>query len=120
MDNVPTELVISIIQPQVLSSCTIMLLVSAEPAKLSSLFSPHTLQFSQAVTTFQNKATGQLSLITCTMNWLGTGARIFTTIQETQDAIILAAFVSSFAMNSIILVQFLLYPVTVAKVKKQI
>lgn len=71
------------------------------------------------MTTYQNKATGQLSIITCTMNWLGTGARIFTTIQETQDMIILATFITSFLMNTIILVQFLWYPAQPDKDKKQ-
>ena len=77
------------------------------------------MQLSQIVTTFKNGATGQLSLITCTMNWLGTGARIFTTLQETQDPIILATFTSSFLMNTIILAQFACYPALPPKPAKK-
>ncbi|CAI8019478.1 Mannose-P-dolichol utilization defect 1 protein homolog [Geodia barretti] len=76
-------------------------------------------RLSQIVTTFKNGATGQLSLITCTMNWLGTGARIFTTLQETQDPIILATFTSSFLMNTIILAQFACYPALPPKPAKK-
>ena len=70
------------------------------------------------MTTFRNRSTGQLSLITCTLNWLGTGARIFTTIQETQDPIILASFTTGFVMNSVILAQFICYPAQPPKAKK--
>jgi len=66
-------------------------------------------QLTQVYTTFVNKSTGQLSLITSFMNWAGTLSRIFTTIQETQDAIILTTFLTSFALNGIILVQFVIY-----------
>ena len=52
------------------------------------------------------------------MNWLGTGARIFTTLQETQDLIILATFASGFFMNSVILAQFICFPAKPGKIKK--
>ena len=67
------------------------------------------LQLSQVVTTFVNKTTGQLSMITCLLNWLGTAARIFTTLQETQDFIMLVNYVSSFVVNTVIMVQFVVY-----------
>jgi mannose-P-dolichol utilization defect protein 1 len=94
--------------PNVLS----MLQTSVIPMMLLS-------RLSQIITTFKNGTTGQLSLITCTMNWLGTGARIFTTLQETQDPIILATFTSSFFMNSIILAQFACYPALPPKPAKK-
>ena len=43
------------------------------------------------------------------MNWAGTASRIFTTIQETGDTIILLMFVTNFIMNGVILIQFYLY-----------
>lgn len=69
---------------------------------------PHS-QLSQVYTTFVNKTTGQLSLITSYLNWSGTAARIFTTMQETQDPIMLSMFITSFVLNSIIMVQFVMY-----------
>lgn len=69
---------------------------------------PHS-QLSQVYTTFVNRTTGQLSLITSYLNWSGTAARIFTTMQETQDPIMLSMFITSFVLNSIIMVQFVMY-----------
>jgi mannose-P-dolichol utilization defect protein 1 len=66
-------------------------------------------QISQVYTTFANKTTGQLSVITSYLNWSGTAARIFTTLQETQDPIILIMYISSFIVNSIIMLQFGIY-----------
>jgi len=56
-----------------------------------------------------NKTTGQLSFITSFLNWAGTAARIFTTVQETKDPILILMYLSSFTVNSIILLQFLIY-----------
>lgn len=56
-----------------------------------------------------NKTTGQLSFITAFLNWGGTAARIFTTVQETEDPILLLMYLSSFTMNFIILIQFAIY-----------
>lgn len=75
---------------------------------LHSLFSL-CVQLSQVYTTFVNKTTGQLSVITSFLNWSGTAARIFTTLQETQDPIILITYTSSFIVNSIIMLQFGIY-----------
>jgi len=66
-------------------------------------------RLSQVVATFMNKTTGQLSFITSFLNWAGTAARIFTTVQETEDPILILMYISSFTVNSIILLQFLIY-----------
>ena len=76
---------------------------------LSLPLSSHVQQMYQVYTTFINKTTGQLSVITSYMNWSGTAARIFTTVQETQDPIILMMYTSSFIVNSIIMLQFGIY-----------
>ena len=81
------------------------------PLTLSIYYFPLSLssQLSQVYTTFVNKTTGQLSVITSFLNWSGTAARIFTTLQETQDPIILIMYTSSFIVNSIIMLQFGIY-----------
>ena len=66
-------------------------------------------QFTQIFTIYANGTTGQLSLITSYLNWSGSAARIFTTMQETQDPITLLMFAISFTLNTIIMVQFVIY-----------
>lgn len=63
----------------------------------------------QIYTTYSNKSTGQLSLITSFLNWAGTASRIFTTLQETQDLIMLIMYITSFTLNGVILLQFFIY-----------
>ncbi len=63
----------------------------------------------QVITTYQNGSTGQLAFITALMNWLGTLGRIFTTVKETMDPLILASFTTSFGLNTVIMIQFLWY-----------
>ena len=63
----------------------------------------------QVIATYQNGSTGQLAFITALMNWLGTLGRIFTTVKETMDLLILASFSISFILNTIIMIQFLWY-----------
>ncbi len=58
---------------------------------------------------YSNGSTGQLSLITSYLNWSGAAARIFTTMQETQDPITLLIFSISFTLNTIIMIQFVVY-----------
>ena len=56
-----------------------------------------------------NGTTGQLSFITAYLNWAGNAARIFTTLQETEDMLMIATFTTSFTVNSIVLFQFYWY-----------
>lgn len=63
----------------------------------------------QIVTNFQNSSTGQLSAITQALLFFGSLARIFTSIQETGDFIIILSFVVGVVMNGIIMIQILYY-----------
>ncbi|XP_064394212.1 mannose-P-dolichol utilization defect 1 protein homolog [Halichondria panicea] len=66
-------------------------------------------RFTQMYAIYSNGSTGQLSLITSYLNWSGAAARIFTTMQETQDPITLLIFSISFTLNTIIMIQFVVY-----------
>lgn len=63
----------------------------------------------QIKSNFTNGHTGQLSFITSLMNFLGALARLFTVVQEVDDSLILANIVSVFVLNTVIVLQFLLY-----------
>ena len=67
------------------------------------------LQMSQIVNTFRLGSTGQLSFITYLLLWGGAIARVFTTIQETSDPLMLIQFCSTVILNTIIVIQFLIY-----------
>ena len=56
-----------------------------------------------------NGHTGQLSFITNLMNFLGCLARLFTVIQEVDDSLILFNIATVFSLNTIIVLQFLMY-----------
>lgn len=66
-------------------------------------------KMSQAYTNYQNSSTGQLSAITCFMLFFGSLARIFTSIQETGDSIIILTYCVSTLTNGIIVAQLLYY-----------
>ena len=61
------------------------------------------------MTNYKNGHTGQLSAITTFMNLAGTLARIFTTLQEVDDALILFSFVCSSLLNGILAFQVIIY-----------
>merc|ERR1719367_1887572 len=63
----------------------------------------------QIVTNFKNGHTGQLSAVTVFLLALGAIARIFTSIQETGDQIVILTYVCSSAVNCIIALQVLMY-----------
>lgn len=66
-------------------------------------------KMSQAFTNFSNGSTGQLSAVTCFMLFFGSLARIFTSIQETGDSIIILTYCVSTLTNGIIVLQLLYY-----------
>ena len=66
-------------------------------------------RITQILKSYKDKSTGPLSTITFGLNMLGNLARIFTTIKETKDPIILGGFVISFILNLIILLQIIYY-----------
>ena len=63
----------------------------------------------QVVTNYKNGSTGQLSAITCFLLFGGSIARIFTSIQETGDLIIIVTYCVSTVANCALVVQLLWY-----------
>lgn len=66
-------------------------------------------KMSQAYTNFSNGNTGQLSAVTCFMLFFGSLARVFTSIQETGDSLIIITYVLSTFSNGVIVAQLLYY-----------
>lgn len=66
-------------------------------------------KLSQAVTNYKNGSTGQLSAATCFMLLAGSAARIFTSIQETGDTIMVVIYLVSTFANAVIVAQLLYY-----------
>jgi len=63
---------------------------------------------------FQKKSIGALSFLTVFMQFGGSAARIFTTIKEVSDPIILIGFITGTVLNGILTAQCLLYPADTA------
>lgn len=63
----------------------------------------------QVFTNYKNGSTGQLSAITCLLLFGGSIARIFTSIIETGDFIIIVTYCVSTAANGAIVCQLLYY-----------
>ncbi|XP_063786739.1 mannose-P-dolichol utilization defect 1 protein [Pseudophryne corroboree] len=63
----------------------------------------------QAMTNYRNGHTGQLSAVTIALLFLGSLARIFTSIQETGDYLMSLTYVVSSACNGVIGAQLLYY-----------
>ncbi|GFN75761.1 mannose-p-dolichol utilization defect 1 protein-like [Plakobranchus ocellatus] len=77
----------------------------------------------QASANYKNKSTGQLSVITVYMLLFGSTARIFTSIQETGDTMVVLTYVAAAICNSIVAGQFIYYwnsPKTDSNVSKKI
>ncbi|XP_017151914.1 mannose-P-dolichol utilization defect 1 protein homolog [Drosophila miranda] len=66
-------------------------------------------KLSQAFTNFKAGSTGQLSAATCFMMFAGSVARIFTSIQETGDQMMIITFCFSTFANGVIVAQLLYY-----------
>lgn len=63
----------------------------------------------QIVTNFRNGSTGQLSAFTVFNYLAGSAARVFTTMTEVNDPVILGGFVASVALNAILALQMVMY-----------
>ncbi|BFZ00519.1 hypothetical protein BsWGS_03558 [Bradybaena similaris] len=63
----------------------------------------------QARENFKNSSTGQLSVVTVYLLFLGSCARIFTSIQETGDIMVIATYCLSSICNGIIAAQLVYY-----------
>ena len=72
----------------------------------------------QIKSNFSNGHTGQLSFATSLLNFLGCLARLFTVIQEVDDVLILLNIGTVFALNTIIVLQFVIYWNAAPKVEK--
>lgn len=66
-------------------------------------------KLSQAITNYRNGSTGQLSAATCFMLFFGSLARIFTSIQETGDSMMIITYCVSTFANAVIVSQLLYY-----------
>uniref|UniRef100_A0A060TGL9 Mannose-P-dolichol utilization defect 1 protein homolog n=1 Tax=Blastobotrys adeninivorans TaxID=409370 RepID=A0A060TGL9_BLAAD len=63
----------------------------------------------QIYSNYQRKSTGQLSMFTVVNYLLGSLARVFTTLQEVDDVLILASFVLATVLNAVLFLQVLAY-----------
>lgn len=63
----------------------------------------------QILTNHKNKSTGALSVFSVVNYLLGSLARVFTTIQEVNDPLILASFVGATVLNAVLALQVVLY-----------
>ncbi|XP_018567366.1 mannose-P-dolichol utilization defect 1 protein homolog [Anoplophora glabripennis] len=63
----------------------------------------------QAWTNFKNGHTGQLSAITMFMLFFGSAARIFTSIQETGDTVVILTYTAGTLANALLVSQMLFY-----------
>ena len=67
------------------------------------------LQGVQALTNYKNQSTGQLSATTLMMQFGGCVARVFTSVQETGDTLLILTYVAATVLNGIILCQLFYY-----------
>lgn len=63
----------------------------------------------QAWTNLKNGNTGQLSAVTLFMLFAGSAARIFTSIQETGDTVVILTYIASTLANGVLAIQMLYY-----------
>ena len=66
-------------------------------------------RITQIYTSYKSKSTGPLRTITYGLNLMGNAARIFTSLKETNDIIMVGGFVVSFVLNLIIFLQIIYY-----------
>ena len=67
------------------------------------------MQMIQAVSNYRQGSTGQLSAVTTFLLLGGALARIFTSIQETGDTMLIVTFIASATANAVIASQMLYY-----------
>lgn len=63
----------------------------------------------QIYSNYRNGTTGVLSIVTVMMNFFGNTARIFTTLQEVKDGVVLAQVICSWLLNGILFSQLIYY-----------
>lgn len=75
----------------------------------STIFLVSISRFSQITYSFRTKYTGSLSAFTFLLNIGGGLARVFTTITETKDPLLIMTYSYSIFLNSIVLIQIFMY-----------
>ncbi|XP_062160157.1 mannose-P-dolichol utilization defect 1 protein homolog 2 [Alnus glutinosa] len=68
---------------------------------------------------FSNKSTGELSFLTCLMNFAGSMVRVFTSIQEKAPSSVLLGYALGMSTNGTILSQIIMYRKPHAKEEKK-
>ncbi len=63
----------------------------------------------QIVSNARTQSTGQVSVITVFLQFVGALARVFTTLKELQDPVILASYSASSLLLGVLLVQIWMY-----------
>jgi len=58
---------------------------------------------------YRNKSTGTLSFFMCFLNFMGVVARIFTTLVELNDKLVLGSLLVAVCINGVIVLQILYY-----------
>jgi len=86
----------------------------------STIFLVSIARASQIYTSFKNKSTGPLSPITFILALLGTIARIFTTLTETKDLLVLLTYSWSGFLTSVIIGQIYIYGNKNAKINQKV
>ncbi len=64
----------------------------------------------QILSNARTQSTGQISVITVFLQFAGALARVFTTLKEVQDPVILASYSASSLLLGVLLVQLVMYP----------
>jgi mannose-P-dolichol utilization defect 1 len=88
----------NMIQPNIVVSLNSLSMVLSVVSKLN-----------QAFLNYRNSSTGNLSAITLILQFLGCVARIFTSIQETNDINLVITFVATSAANGLLVLQLFYY-----------
>lgn len=73
--------------------------------QFSSIFIGMASKFPQIYTNFAAGSTGQLSFISCFLQFAGAAARVFTTLQEVPDVMVLYGIMSAALLNGIVVAQ---------------
>ncbi|ETN75243.1 hypothetical protein RB195_021389 [Necator americanus] len=63
----------------------------------------------QAWQNYKDQSTGQLSLVSVSLQLAGTIARVFTSVQDTGDNLLIFSFAIAAVLNAVLFVQFFLY-----------
>uniref|UniRef100_A0A6B2LIX0 Mannose-P-dolichol utilization defect 1 protein homolog n=1 Tax=Arcella intermedia TaxID=1963864 RepID=A0A6B2LIX0_9EUKA len=87
--------------------------------QMATIFIFSSSRIPQISSNFKNKSTGQLSMVTFLLSFVGGLARIFTTIQEVDDMIILVTFIIATILNGTVFFQILLYQQNTNKINQQ-